>query len=93
MSECNFANSLRGRSLDPWCVTHDRSAVCCMRELREELVAERKAHALTKALSDGFSAAMMTAERQLEKTIEAKIERGEANYWDTFDAKGNVTKP
>lgn len=28
----------------------------------------------------------------LEQTIETKIARGEANYWDTFDAEGKVKR-
>jgi hypothetical protein len=40
--ECNFVNSNQAkRSLDPWCTSHERSAICCMRELREELATLR----------------------------------------------------
>jgi hypothetical protein len=35
--ECNFVNSNQAkRSLDPWCTSHERSAICCVRALREE---------------------------------------------------------
>ena len=46
MGECRFENA-SGRSLDPWCAEHNRSAIQCLRwmriELDEALVAERLA--------------------------------------------------
>lgn len=35
--ECVFENhgGPQVRSLDPWCATHERSAICCLREMRQ----------------------------------------------------------
>lgn len=40
--DCVFVNSgdRRARSLDPWCVTHERSAICCARELARRAAKE-----------------------------------------------------
>jgi hypothetical protein len=68
--ECNFVNSNQAkRSLDPWCTSHERSATCCIRALREERDA-RSADATSN--SKGWSEALAKV-HQLETTI-ARVE-------------------
>lgn len=37
--DCEFVNSGQtgARSLDPWCRTHERSAICCLRDARADV--------------------------------------------------------
>lgn len=63
--DCEFINSGQtgSRSLDPWCRTHERSAICCLRDARADVPSAEERAELLSALQVQQNSALAMGDR------------------------------
>jgi hypothetical protein len=74
-ADCVFVNSgdRRARSLDPWCVAHERSAICCAREPHNQHGARAEAEHWTDKRNSPAAPARTEAEQDERLVVDLQI--------------------